>query len=130
MPLHDPMCGTGTLMIEAAMRMAHRAPGLTRSFAIESWRDMPTDAFERIREQAKADFDPSLVEGISGSDIDPEAVELARRHLRQAGLEGRIRFEVADMRDCRRTEERGVFLCQSPLRRASERPQGMRNALS
>ena len=47
MPLHDPMCGTGTLMIEAAMRMAHRAPGLTRAFAIESWRDMPTDAFER-----------------------------------------------------------------------------------
>ncbi len=114
MPLHDPMCGTGTLMIEAAMRMAHRAPGLTRSFAIESWRDMPTDAFEQIREQAKADFDPSLVEGISGSDIDPEAVELARRHLLQAGLEGCIRFEVADMRDCRRTEERGVFLCNPP----------------
>lgn len=53
MPLHDPMCGTGTLMIEAAMRMAHRAPGLTREFAIESWRNMPTEAFGDIREQAR-----------------------------------------------------------------------------
>lgn len=86
MPLHDPLCGTGTLMIEAAMRMAHRAPGLTREFAIESWRNMPTEAFGDIREQARAEFDPSRIEGISGSDIDPEAVELANRHLKQAGL--------------------------------------------
>ena len=85
MPLHDPMCGTGTLMIEAAMRMAHRAPGLTREFALESWRSMPVEAFRDIREQARAEFDPARVEGISGADIDPEAVELANRHLKQAG---------------------------------------------
>ena len=114
MPLHDPMCGTGTLMIEAAMRMAHRAPGLTRSFAIESWRDMPVEAFTAIREQAQAVFKPELVEGISGGDIDPEAVELARRHLQQAGLAGRIQFEVADARQCQRTEERGAFLSNPP----------------
>ena len=114
MPLHDPMCGTGTLMIEAAMRMAHRAPGLTREFAIESWRNMPTEAFGDIREQARAEFDPSRIEGISGSDIDPEAVELANRHLKQAGLAGRVRFETADMRDCRRAEPQGVFLCNPP----------------
>ena len=71
MPLHDPMCGTGTLMIEAAMRMAHRAPGLTREFALESWRSMPVEAFRDIREQARAEFDPARVEGISGADIDP-----------------------------------------------------------
>ena len=59
MRLHDPMCGTGTLMIEAAMRMADRAPGLTRPFAIESWRGMPADAFRRIRKEAEARFDPS-----------------------------------------------------------------------
>ena len=42
--LYDPMCGTGTLMIEAAMRMANRAPGLTRGFAIEEWKNMPAAA--------------------------------------------------------------------------------------
>lgn len=114
MPLHDPMCGTGTLMIEAAMRMAHRAPGLTRNFAIESWRGMPMQEFAAIREQAQADFNPALVEGISGADIDPQAVELAKRHLQQAGLAGRVTFNVADARSCQREEENGVFLCNPP----------------
>ena len=114
MRLHDPMCGTGTLMIEAAMRMADRAPGLTRPFAIESWRGMPADAFRRIRKEAEARFDPSLIEGITGSDIDPDAVELANRHLRQAGLDGRVHFSVANARDCRIDAPRGAFVCNPP----------------
>ena len=114
MRLHDPMCGTGTLMIEAAMRMANRAPGLTREFAIESWRDMPLDAFRAIREEARSAFNPDLIEGISGSDIDPEAVELANRHLKQAGLSGRVSFTVGDARECRIEGERGAFLCNPP----------------
>jgi len=114
MRLHDPMCGTGTLMIEAAMRMANRAPGLTREFAIESWRNMPTQAFAQIREEAKAAFEPERIEGISGSDIDPEAVELANRHLKQAGLAGRVSFTVGDARECRIDGERGAFLCNPP----------------
>ena len=73
MPLCDPMCGTGTLLIEAAMRMARRAPGLTRDFAIEQWRGMPAAEFAALREEARAQFDPALVEGICGSDIDPQA---------------------------------------------------------
>jgi len=114
MRLHDPMCGTGTLMIEAAMRMANRAPGLTREFAIEAWHDMPVEAFARIRAEANDAFDPSSVEGISGSDIDPEAVELANRHLRQAGLAGHVSFTVGDARECQIDGERGAFLCNPP----------------
>ena len=114
MRLHDPMCGTGTLMIEAAMRMSNRAPGLTREFAIESWHDMPVQAFSQIREEATSAFDPSAVEGISGSDIDPQAVELANRHLRQAGLAGRVSFTVGDARECQIAAERGAFLCNPP----------------
>ena len=114
MRLHDPMCGTGTLMIEAAMQMANRAPGLTREFALESWRDMPKAAFDAIRAEAKAAFDPDRIEGITGSDIDPEAVELANRHLRQAGLAGRVQFTVADARNCQIDGERGAFLCNPP----------------
>ena len=124
MTLHDPMCGTGTLMIEAAMRMANRAPGLAREFAMESWRDMPLDAFRVIREEAQAAFDPSRIEGISGSDIDPEAVELANRHLKQAGLAGRVSFTVGDARECRIEAERGAFLCNPPYgERLSDRKE-------
>lgn len=114
MVLHDPMCGTGTLMIEAAMRMANRAPGLTRAFAMESWGGMPVQAFAALRGEAQAAFDPGRIEGISGSDIDPEAVELANRHLRQAGLAGKVSFTVGDMRECRLQAERGAFLCNPP----------------
>lgn len=113
-PLHDPMCGTGTLLIEAAMWMARRAPGLTRSFAMESWREMPRAAFESLREEARAAFDPSLVEGLSGGDLDASAVELARRHLHQAGLDGRVRFAVEAIKDCRLSAPEGVFLCNPP----------------
>ena len=124
MRLHDPMCGTGTLMIEAAMRMANRAPGLTREFAMEAWRDMPVDAFRAIREEAQAAFDPGLVEGISGSDIDPQAVELANRHLKQAGLAGRVSFTVGDARECHVDAERGAFLCNPPYgERLSDRKE-------
>ena len=112
MPLHDPMCGTGTLLIEAGMRMANRAPGLTRDFALEGWRGMPD--FGDLRADAEVKFDPSRVEGLSGGDVDPQAVELANRHLRQAGLQGRIRFEVADARECHMEGERGAFLSNPP----------------
>lgn len=114
MVLHDPMCGTGTLMIEAAMRMANRAPGLTRSFALEAWRGVPSRDFAGLREEAKACFIPESIEGISGADIDPQAVELAKRHLRQAGLGSRVSFSVRDVRDCRLDAGRGVFLCNPP----------------
>ena len=114
MPLHDPMCGTGTLMIEAAMRMAHRAPGLTREFAIESWRNMPTEAFGDIREQARAEFDPSRIEGISGSDIDPRAVRLARRHAERAGVGNAVRFDTADVRDFKSALPEGVVVTNPP----------------
>ena len=68
------------------MRMADRAPGLTRPFDCESWGFMPAGEMRRLREEAKARFDPARVEGIAGSDIDPQALELARRHIAQAGL--------------------------------------------
>ena len=114
MTLHDPMCGTGTLMIEAAMRMARRTPGLTRAFAMEAWHGMPIAAVQAMREEAQEAFDPSLVEGISGADIDPSVIELAKRHLHQAGLDGRVRFTVADACACQREEPHGAFLCNPP----------------
>ena len=113
MPLHDPCCGTGTLLIEAAFLMSGRAPGLTRSFDMEAWPGTDKSAVELERERARAAFDPEKIRGISGSDIDPTALELCRRHLRQAGLEGHIRVWQADLRDLQ-LPERADFLCNPP----------------
>lgn len=113
LPLADPFCGTGTLLIEAAFKMSHRAPGLTRTFAMEQFPYL-APGFPRLREAAQAEFDPSLIEGISGSDIDPEAITLAKRHIVQAGLGGRIQVRVADMRDFHPQDRYGVCLSNPP----------------
>ena len=113
LPLADPFCGTGTLLIEAAFKMSHRAPGLTRTFAMEQFPYL-APGFPRLREAAQAEFDPSLIEGISGSDIDPGAIALAKRHIVQAGLGGRIQVRVADMRDFHPQDRYGVCLSNPP----------------
>jgi putative N6-adenine-specific DNA methylase len=113
-PLHDPTCGTGTLLIEAAMQAADRAPGLTRPFACERWGFLDSAAFPALREEAAARFDPRAVAGISGSDIDAGALELAERHARQAGLGGHITFSKRDIAEVQASGERGVFLCNPP----------------
>lgn len=58
-PLHDPMCGTGTLLVEAAFMQANRAPGLTRAFACEAWRWTEKEAVAALREEARAAFRPA-----------------------------------------------------------------------
>ncbi len=113
-PLHDPMCGTGTLLIEAALFAAGRAPGLSRPFAIEAWRWAPKQAFSALREEAKAAVRLDRIEGITGADVDPNALTLARRHLEQAGISGRIPLEAVDVRDAPPPPERGVIMTNPP----------------
>ena len=114
MPLHDPCCGTGTIVIEAAMRAAHRAPGLNRDFACESFPAFARVDKEHIRAALRGDIDDSRIGSIGGSDIDPEALELAGRHVCQAGLEGRISLSRTPLQELQRPEEKGVFLCNPP----------------
>ncbi|MBR3502623.1 MAG: class I SAM-dependent RNA methyltransferase [Clostridia bacterium] len=116
MPLHDPCCGTGTLLIEAAFIALNRAPGLTRAFDCEKWGFMPREDMRRLREEAQAKFEEAKARpvSVSGSDIDPEALGLARRHVAQAGLAGRISLEKRDLRDVTRSGEAGVFICNPP----------------
>ena len=99
--LADPCCGTGTILIEAAFIALKRAPGLTRKFAMEAWPCAPHAAFEAIRAEARKAFEEGSGRKLLlyGSDIDPEAIELAKRHVKQAGLAGRIQLSVKDMRD-------------------------------
>ena len=116
MPFYDPCCGTGTLLIEAAFIALNRAPGLLRKFAMEQWDCVDHAACEEARRAAKSRYDQCYDRPlrIAGSDIDPEAIELARRHVRQAGLNNRIELEVMDLRDVTRSGEPGVFVCNPP----------------
>ena len=115
-PLYDPCCGTGTILIEAAFIALNRAPGLTRAFAMELWPTVDYDRLIAIREEAEAKYEAGKQRSlnVSGSDINPEAIELARRHLKQAGLAGRIELSVKDMRDVTLAGEPGVIVANPP----------------
>jgi putative N6-adenine-specific DNA methylase len=113
-PLHDPCCGTGTLLIEAAFIMADRAPGLARAFAMESWGFVSGDALAPLRDEAKARFDPERVLEITGSDIDEGALTLCNKHITQAGLEGRITVTRKDLRELRLGKSGICFITNPP----------------
>lgn len=115
-PLYDPCCGTGTLLIEAAFIALSRAPGLKRAFDCEKWGFMPQAEMKRLRAEAEEKFNAGRERPIqiAGSDIDGGALELARRHIAQAGLSGRITLEKMDLRDVTPRGESGVILCNPP----------------
>lgn len=115
-PLYDPCCGTGTLLIEAAFIALNRAPGLRRAFAMEQWGFTDKKQLDEIRREAVSRYDECAGRkiDIAGSDIDPEAIELARRHVRQAGLGDRIELNVADLRDVTLQGEPGWIVANPP----------------
>ena len=103
MPLVCPMCGSGTLAIEAALIASKRAPGLLRSnygfmhlkyFDEQKWRQMRTDALKKSKARGgKSTVKPAR---IIATDIDVEAVEAARKNAMTAGVSHLIDFDVCD----------------------------------
>ena len=112
--LHDPCCGTGTLLIEAAFRAAHRAPGLFRPFAMEGFAFVPGETFREIRRENQLQFEPDRIRDISGSDLDPEAIRLASLHVSQSGLEGRIPLSCLPLQELNLSGDPGIFICNPP----------------
>ena len=95
--VQDPFCGSGTFIIEAALKAMNIAPGLRRNFAAEKYKFLPAGLFEerknKAREEIKAD---AAFEGY-GFDIDPEAIAQAQQNARLAGVEKQCHFAVADV---------------------------------
>lgn len=94
--LLDPFCGSGTIPIEGALLGRNIAPGLHRTFAAEEWPAVPRDVWQQVREEARAVALPKLDAPILGSDIDAQAIKLARHHAMLAGVSEDIRFEHRD----------------------------------
>ncbi len=114
-PLHDPCCGTGTILAEAALVAAGKSPGIDRSFAMESFSCFDSVPFENIRNAVGSHIDYSGISQISGSDVDSEALELARRHLLQAGIpSGCVALEQIPLQKLELKAEHGVFVCNPP----------------
>lgn len=104
-----PMCGSGTLAIEAALMARRMAPGLLRdSFAFTHLTQFDAPAWNDMLAQAKAAVLPQAPGRIVATDIDPKAMEAARENARQAGVEQDIEFKIFDFRETPVPEAPGV----------------------
>ena len=113
-PFADPFCGSGTLPIEAAMKALHIAPGRQRNFDFTAWACAPKGVLEQAKQEAK-DLELRTAKPIIfGSDINPEAISIAKYHAKRAGVEKYIRFSVADARAFYSEQKYGVLLSNPP----------------
>ena len=109
----DLFCGSGTIPIEAALIARNAAPGRDRRFAAMDWRTVDPGIWKEVREAAAArEYHGDY--RISGSDIDPQAIEIAKANAQRAGVADLVRFEVADARRFARETERGVIVTNPP----------------
>jgi putative N6-adenine-specific DNA methylase len=102
--LVDPFCGTGTIAIEAALIGRRLAPGRARTFAAEAWPWLPPTLWTESREEARDLALAKLPEPILATDLDPQALGLARHAAQAARVDADIRFEqraFADLHDAR-----------------------------
>ncbi len=110
-PFINPMCGSGTLAIEAALLAMNRAPGMLRpGFGFMHLKGFDPAAWKALRRDAETAARDRLAAPIIASDIDPRAVDAARRNARRAGVEHLIRFEVCDFADTPLPPEPGVIV--------------------
>lgn len=131
--LVDPMCGSGTLAIEAALQAAHAAPGLARErWGFMGWLGHNEDRWQKTLAQAREQRlpDPTHPRILAG-DLDPTVVNLAREHAKRAGIDAWIRFFVDDAKNLRRHlrsldharktgvtwETAGLLVCNPPYGR-------------
>ena len=109
----DPMCGSGTLLIEAALIAKNISPGVFRkNFAFEKWPDFDAELFEEIYNDDSKERD--FEHHIYGYDIDMKCVNTARLNVRAAGLTADITVEQADIKDFTQPAEKSIMVTNPP----------------
>ncbi|MBE9167260.1 RNA methyltransferase [Pleurocapsales cyanobacterium LEGE 06147] len=115
LPLFDPLCGSGTLPIEAALKALNIAPGLYRQrFGFQTWQDFERDLWQEIVTQAKDSQLSTLAAPIIGSDRDLKVIEQARINASNCGLEKQIKFLQQELSSVEAPAERGIIICNPP----------------
>lgn len=113
-PFYDPVCGSGTLCIEAALIGHNIAPGFNRDFACEAWDWFDAAVFDKVRSAADeaADYDIEL--DIAGSDINGRMIEIAQANAEEIGLGDSIQFKQQAVKDFKTEKEYGVIVANPP----------------
>ena len=109
----DPMCGSGTLPIEAAQMACGMPAGNSRSFAFEKWRDFDRGLWKKIKDDVAAHLQTPECQ-IQGFDNDTRAVDIARSNARRASVDEYITFEHADFLTSEPSIDGGVLIMNPP----------------
>jgi putative N6-adenine-specific DNA methylase len=113
-PLVDPVCGSGTLCIEAALIGHNIAPGFNRSFVSETWDWVDKEVFTTVRKEAEelADYECQL--DITGTDINGKMIEIAQANADEIGLGDSITFKQQAVKDFKTDKQYGVIIANPP----------------
>ncbi|RWZ60309.1 class I SAM-dependent RNA methyltransferase [Halobacillus fulvus] len=114
LPFVDPFCGSGTIAIEAALIGQNIAPGFNREFASEDWGFIPQEVWDQAFQEAEdmANYDQPL--NITGSDINPKLIEIAKQNAMEAGLGDLVTWKQMQMQDFMPKQENGYLVSNPP----------------
>lgn len=112
--LYDPMCGSGTILIEAALLARNIAPGLRRTFAAEKFGFIPQNIWSEERSRAIGQIKTDIPFKAVGSDIDADSVALTLENAKKAGVGGCVTATVGNIKDFAPDTERAVIVTNPP----------------
>lgn len=119
--LLDPFCGSGTILIEAALVGDNIAPGLTRRFAAEDWPQLGKELWQAARRDASQAMEDNPLK-LQGSDIDEAAVSMARKNADNAGVADKIHFQRRELAQVRSSVKYGCLITNPPYGERLEAP--------
>ena len=111
--LIDPFCGSGTILIEAAMIAQNIAPGVNRSFVCETWPSMEGDIFTSVRDGARKSEKNKEIKLI-GYDIDYNVIKFAMENAKRAGVDQYIKFQKRDFMEFSTSRKYGFIVTNPP----------------
>ncbi|MBF0484552.1 MAG: class I SAM-dependent RNA methyltransferase [Candidatus Omnitrophica bacterium] len=112
--LIDPLCGSGTILIEAAMIARNIAPGLNRDFASEQWPGIPIKYWTDARDAALNAIDKTIKPRIFGYDIDPQRIKDCKINTKNAGVGNDVIYQQKDIKDLILEETQGIIISNPP----------------
>ncbi|MFA6303976.1 MAG: bifunctional 23S rRNA (guanine(2069)-N(7))-methyltransferase RlmK/23S rRNA (guanine(2445)-N(2))-methyltransferase RlmL [Legionella sp.] len=112
--LHDPFCGSGTIVIEAAMMAAQIAPGLIRQDqSLQYWAQHQATLWEKLRTQALHQVKPVTLT-LLGTDADSKSIPMAIANAELAGVAPLVAFKTLEVDECKPELEHGLLVCNPP----------------
>ncbi|MGL5080854.1 MAG: THUMP domain-containing class I SAM-dependent RNA methyltransferase [Microcoleaceae cyanobacterium] len=115
LPFLDPMCGSGTLPLEASLKALNIAPGVFRErFGFMTWLDFDPDLWQQLYQQAEAGEQSELPTPIVGCDRDPEMLAQARFNAEQCGVSDQLKFFQQELTTLEAPTDQGILICNPP----------------